>query len=312
MPMYRISGSIACLLPRVRFRHAFNLRFLLPVFFAFAATAGAQDNALQYTHKERSLQPGEIVVFEIRSSHSLKSMEISAFGRSFPAFTENEGFLWTCLVGIDRDAKPGEYDFKLKGGGADGTVVGSRGTLKLLAKEFPTRSLTVEPKYVSPPADVLDRIGKERELVDSIFTAITREKLWHGPFRAPVPGEVISEFGKRTVFNGQPRSSHSGTDFRGAVGTPIRAPNAGRVVLTGDLYYTGKTVILDHGQGLYSYLGHMSAITVKEGDRLDTGDLVGQVGATGRVTGPHLHWTVRLCISRVDPVSLLTVLGKSR
>lgn len=312
MPMHRIPDSSTCFLPRFCFRQALNLRFLLPVFFALTATAAAQNNALLFTHQERSLQPGEVVVFEIRSSRPMRNMEISAFERSFPAFTENEGLLWTCLVGIDRDTKPGKYGFKLEGAGTDGAPVSTQGTLNVLPKEFPSRSLTVEPKYVSPPADVLDRIRKERELVDSIFTAITAEKLWHGSFQAPVPGEVISAFGKRTVFNGQPRSSHSGTDFRGAVGTPIRAPNSGRVVWTGDLYYTGKTVILDHGQGLYSYLGHMSAITVKEGDRVETGNIVGKVGATGRVTGPHLHWTVRLRISRVDPVSLLTVLGKSR
>jgi murein DD-endopeptidase MepM/ murein hydrolase activator NlpD len=168
--------------------------------------------------------------------------------------------------------------------------------------------LTVEPKYVSPPADVQERIRKERRLVDSIFEATTRERFWKGPFKAPVPGQVTSPFGYRSVYNGQQRSSHSGTDFRGAVGSPIHAPNAGRIVLTDDLYYTGKTVIIDHGQGLYSYLGHMSAISVKVGDYVETGDLVGKVGATGRATGPHLHWTVRLRISRVDPISLISVL----
>jgi len=277
--------------------------------FFLTAIAGFPDSPLQFTHSERSLQPGEVVVFKIRSSLPLKKMEISAFERSFPAFTEDaNGLQWTCLVGIDGNTGPGKYEVRLQGVDKGGDPVARPSTLVVQAKEFPTRSLSVEPKYVTPPAEVLERIRKERVLVDKIFTSITPEKLWHGPFKAPVPGEVISAFGKRTVFNGQPRSSHSGTDFRGAVGTIIRAPNSGRVVLTGNLYYTGKTVILDHGMGLYSYLGHMSAITVNEGDRVEAGDVVGKVGATGRVTGPHLHWTVRLRISRVDPVSLLTVL----
>jgi len=287
-------------------------KLLLSVAFLSSSSTslpGFAAQPLQFTHTERSLQPGEVVVFEIRSSLPLAKMELSAFERSFPAFAHNEdGLQWTCLVGIDGDAEPGKYEFRLRGVYREGDAVIASRTLNVLPKEFPTRSLSVEPKYVTPPAEVLERIRKEREVVDAVFTSIRPEKLWHGPFKAPVPGEVISEFGKRTVFNGQPRSSHSGTDFRGAVGTPIRAPNAGIVVLTGDLYYSGKTVILDHGMGLYSYLGHMSAITVEEGAHVETGDVVGKVGATGRVTGPHPLWTVRLRISRVDPVSLMTVL----
>jgi murein DD-endopeptidase MepM/ murein hydrolase activator NlpD len=306
MAMRRIQGSIAHFSQLIYSSLAKVL--LLLSFVALMATASASDPSIRFTHSERSLQPGEVVVFKIRSSLPLKRLQVTAFERDFPAFNEDEGLHWTCLVGIDRDAGAGSYEVTMNGVGEDGSAASTACSLDVLPKEFPTRSLTVEPKYVSPPADVLERIRKERELVDSIFTAITQKKLWHGPFKAPVPGEVISAFGKRTVFNGQPRSSHSGTDFRGAVGTPIRAPNAGRVVLTGDLYYTGKTVILDHGLGMYSYLGHMSAITVKEGDSIETGDIVGKVGATGRVTGPHLHWTVRLRISRVDPISLLTVL----
>ena len=125
----------------------------------------------------------------------------------------------------------------------------------------------------------------------------------------PVPGEVISAFGKRSVYNGQPRSPHRGADFRGATGTPIRAPNAGKVVLASDLYYTGNTVILDHGLGLYSYFGHMSAISVEEGALVQTGEIVGKVGATGLVTGPHLHWTVCLVGVRIDPLSLVDILA---
>ena len=108
-------------------------------------------------------------------------------------------------------------------------------------------------------------------------------------------------------MNGQERSPHSGTDFKGASGTPIKAPNGGSVVLTADLYYSGNTVIIDHGFGLYSYFCHLSRFESQEGDTVGAGDIVGYVGATGRVTGPHLHWTVRLVKTRVDPLSLMAV-----
>ena len=199
----------------------------------------------------------------------------------------------------------------LSGMDTSGNNVTARDVFLVTAKGFPTRELTVDPKYVSPPKNVLTRIQEESKKVYDIFATITPEKLWEGSFLVPVPGQVISAFGKRSVYNGQPRSPHTGTDFRGASGTPIRAPNAGKVVLASNLYYSGNTVILDHGLGLYSYFGHMSSFSVKDGDRVRAGDLIGKVGATGNVTGPHLHWTVRLVESRVDPLSLVAVLSES-
>jgi len=308
--MHKTHKSVARFGPLSFYNYAVSLLLLLsPVLLS--GTVIAEGITLQFTHTERSIQPGEVVLLEIHSSHALKQLQISAFERQFPSYTEDEGLNWTGLVGIDRDCEPGRYDIKLEGTGLDGTSISRPYTLAVTAKEFPTRVLQVEPKYVTPPADVQNRIRKERKLVDDIFTSTTREKFWKGPFLAPVPGKVISEFGKRSIYNGEPRSAHSGTDFRGAVGTPIHAPNSGLVVLTEDLYYTGNTVIIDHGLGLYSYLGHMSAITAKEGDHVETGDIVGKVGATGRVTGPHLHWTVRLSISRIDPISLIDILEGS-
>jgi murein DD-endopeptidase MepM/ murein hydrolase activator NlpD len=111
------------------------------------------------------------------------------------------------------------------------------------------------------------------------------------------------------VFNGQPRNPHSGADFLSPSGTPIHAPNAGRVMLARELYFSGNTVVIDHGLGLFSLLAHLSAIDVHEGDRVAADQVVGRVGATGRVTGPHLHWAVRAGAARVDPLSVLALLG---
>jgi murein DD-endopeptidase MepM/ murein hydrolase activator NlpD len=148
-----------------------------------------------------------------------------------------------------------------------------------------------------------------RSLVRAIFDATSPQRFWSGRFELPVDGQAISEFGKRSVYNGQPRSPHSGTDFQAVTGTQVRAPNAGKVVLAAELYYSGNTVIFDHGLGLYSYFGHLSAISVQEQNSVTTGEVVGKVGATGLVTGPHLHWSVRLAGTRVDPLSLLSLLG---
>jgi murein DD-endopeptidase MepM/ murein hydrolase activator NlpD len=141
---------------------------------------------------------------------------------------------------------------------------------------------------------------------------VTSERFWRVPFVQPVSAAPNSRFGSRSVFNGQPRSPHNGADFPATTGTPVKAPNAGRVVAARDLYFSGRTVIIDHGTRLFSTLAHLSRMDVREGDTVQPGDVVGLVGATGRVTGPHLHWALRVADARVDPMSALAVLGEPR
>ncbi|HSW40028.1 MAG TPA: M23 family metallopeptidase [Acidobacteriota bacterium] len=280
---------------------------------ALSTGAGVEtgEETISFIATHRSMQPGEVVLVEASSPVPLRSLSVTAFGREFPAFTEKDGLTWTALLGIDLALKPGTYEMTLKGVDGGGKTIQKNKTIIVSSKEFLTRELSVEPKYVAPPAKVLNRIAEERKRVDGIFASITPSKNWSGPFVYPVESKVTSPFGSRSVFNGVPRNPHTGIDLRGAIGTPIAAPNAGRIVLVADLYYSGNTVIIDHGFGLYSYLSHLSEFAVEEGDVVKKGSLVGKVGATGRVTGPHLHWTVRLAGTLVDPLSLISVLESS-
>ena len=184
--------------------------------------------------------------------------------------------------------------------------------LRVTEKIFPTRRLSVDEKFVNPPQQALPRIRKESKRIRAIFASVTPERIWQESFGSPVPGAPTSGFGKRSILNGQPRSPHGGTDFDAEEGAPVQSPSAGRVVLVSDRYYSGNTVVLDHGQGLYSYFAHLSSFSVAEGDMVAAGQMVGQVGATGRVTGPHLHWSVRLSRTRVDPLSLMAVLSDQK
>ena len=141
---------------------------------------------------------------------------------------------------------------------------------------------------------------------------MTVRRLWQGAFQAPVRARANSSFGTRSVFNGEARSPHSGADFRAKAGTPVAAPATGVVRIAEPLFFTGNTVVIDHGLGLYSLLAHLSKFNVKEGDLVRRAHIVGFVGATGRVTGPHLHWSVRLNGARVDPLSLIAVTKESK
>ncbi len=272
---------------------------------AAASLAAAQGPTVEISHRARALHPGEVVVLEVRASESFASVRATAFGSTIRFFAVTADGLWLGLVGIDLTADAGNHPVLLVATTADGAAFRRHYTLVVAAKEFPTRQLTVAPNFVSPPSEVLDRIQREAQRVASIFRVSSAERLWSGGFLEPVPGNATSSFGRRSVFNGQPRSPHSGTDFRAAEGTPVQAPSGGRVVLTGDQYFSGQVVILDHGWGLYSYFAHLSSIDVAEGDVVGPGAVLGKVGATGRVTGPHLHWTVRLNEARVDPLSLM-------
>jgi murein DD-endopeptidase MepM/ murein hydrolase activator NlpD len=258
------------------------------------------------TATARPIQPGELVMLTIRTTEAVEAVEVRAFDRQWPPFADDTR-TWRVLVGVDLEVAPGSYPVSIAAGGARSTYL-----LVVKPHRFPTRNLTVDPAFVTPPPDMLPRIENEARELNRIWGESARARLWDGPFVRPVPDPANSAFGTHSVFNGQPRSPHAGADFLSAAGTPVKAPGGGRVVLAGSLYYTGGTVIIDHGLGLFSMLAHLSAVDVKAGDAVQAGDIVGNVGATGRVTGPHLHWAVRANGARVDPLSLLFVVGEHR
>jgi murein DD-endopeptidase MepM/ murein hydrolase activator NlpD len=214
-------------------------------------------------------------------------------------------------VGVDLENQPGTYDLAVQAVLDDGVTATGQLGLVVQEKRFSTRRLVVSERFVNPAAEEIARIERDAALLVSVFGQSSPMRLWRGPFALPVPGRSTSSFGRQTVLNGEIRARHRGADFRAAEGTPISAPNAGRVVLAQDLYFTGNTVVIDHGGGLFSLLAHLSRIRVAEGAPVARGDRVGDAGSTGRVTGPHLHWTVRLDDISVDPLSIVSSLSQS-
>jgi murein DD-endopeptidase MepM/ murein hydrolase activator NlpD len=235
-------------------------------------------------------------------------VRVRVFGKDLTAFRESET-TWKALIGIDLDQKAGSYTVA-----AEATVAGKavRGSapLAVRTKSFTTRKLTVAPEFVNPPPAEQERIVKDQAFLADVYARSANERLWRTAFIRPVTQPANSQFGSRSVFNGEPRSPHGGTDFLSPSGTPVKAPNAGRVMAARDLYFTGNTVILDHGLGMFSTFAHLSRLDVREGDMVEPGQVVGLVGATGRVTGAHLHWGVRVNDARVDALSLLAILGE--
>lgn len=266
-----------------------------------------QAPGLTVTAASRSVRPGELVVLTIVTAAPTTSMHVRAFGRSLLPFAV-DARTWHVLVGIDLETAPRTYSVAIQAADA-GALARATHSLTVVPRRFPTRTLTVDPAFVNPPASALPRIERETAELNQLWASSEPSRLWEGPFSRPVPDAANSAFGTRTILNGEPRSPHGGADFSSATGTPIKAPNAGRVVVAGDRYFTGNTVMIDHGLTLFSLFAHLSEINVHVGDVVKTDDVIGKVGATGRVTGPHLHWSVRVNGARVDPLSLLSVLG---
>lgn len=267
--------------------------------------------ALRISHHARALNPGEVIGIAVMADRPLISAQATIFERTIPLWPTADPREWRGLVGISLNAKSGDYELAVRAA-ADGDLTAADSqTLTIEGKEFQTRRIQVAESFVSPPAEQVERIQRDARLLANTFAGLRRERLWEGPFTVPVPGESTSSFGRLTITNGQPGSRHQGADFRGAEGTPVQAPAAGEVVVAQDLYFAGNSVIIDHGYGLYSLFGHLSRIGVTEGTRVERGDVIGDVGATGRVTGPHLHWAVRLGAVSIDPLSLMVAVEET-
>lgn len=218
-----------------------------------------------------------------------------------PVLVLRDGERWRAILGIPLEQPPGELTLTLRHASGEEQAV----AIDIRPHSYREQRLTVSRQYVEPGPDELARIERERKTLDTALSS------WSEPgpatlgLGAPVDGARSSSFGLRRYFNEQPRSPHKGMDIAADLGTAIRAPAAGTVATGGDFFFNGNTVIIDHGQGFVTMYCHLDSIDVAEGERLEAGTLLGKVGATGRVTGPHLHFAVYLNGTAVDPALFL-------
>ena len=221
-----------------------------------------------------------------------------------PVLVRRIGTVIHAIVGIGLNAAPGDHTLDV----VQSSGLREKVVFQITPKEYATQRLTVPDKRkVNPNKDDLVRIEKEVKATRWAFSQWNPQRTADLNFIMPTTGVASSSFGLRRFFNGEPRQPHSGMDIAAPTGTPVIAPAAGTVILTGDLFFNGQSVFIDHGEGVITMYCHLSKILVKKGQTLKKGEKLGAVGATGRVTGPHLHWSVSLNDARVDPALFVSL-----
>ena len=251
------------------------------------------------------LSPGEAFLVRVNAGSPVTGMSGEVFGKKL--YFMRRGTEYVALSGVDLFQEPGTYQLRVEAG-PEGAVSheGWVRRIKVARKKFGKEVLYL-PERVFLSDEELKRVAQEKQELDKIWREELPKDLWAGPFVLPVRGSFGSKFGVRRIINGEPRSPHMGQDIKAPEGTPVAACNAGKVVFTGEQFFSGKSIVIDHGHGLYSMYFHLSEILVREGDEVGREQVIGKVGATGRAIGPHLHWGMRLQDMRVDPMSLLSL-----
>jgi len=254
--------------------------------------------AATFTLPRESHVPGGVISFTIASGADDRPKVML---EGVPAMVVREGDHWRTIVGIPLSTAPGKVTVEYETRAAKAVTR----TFDVKPKKYREQRLKVEPRVVDLSPEDQARTAREQPVIREALATFSETAPSTLRLLPPIPGPRSSSYGLRRVFNGQPRNPHTGMDIAAPTGTPIKAPAAGVVVNTGDYFFNGNTVLLDHGQGLVTMYCHMSQIAVKPGDVVNTGDVLGKVGATGRVTGPHLHWGVTLNRTMVDPALFL-------
>ncbi|MBI1425514.1 MAG: peptidoglycan DD-metalloendopeptidase family protein [Gammaproteobacteria bacterium] len=256
-------------------------------FFAFLGSVQA------ITLPESAPVPGGVAVIKL----DVDEKPVKAYFEKHRVMVLQQGQDWYAIVGLPLSLKPGKYTLSYTTRQQQ-----QRHDFSVVDKEYATQRLTLKNKrMVNPTPKDLVRIGKESKIIHRALATWRATPDVNLNFEMPVEGIISSPYGLRRIFNGEPRNPHSGLDIAAAVGTPIHAPSGGVVLATGDYFFNGNTILLDHGQGLVTMYCHMSKIEVKPGQHVAQGQVIGLVGRTGRVTGPHLHWGVSLNNTMVEP-----------
>jgi len=281
---------------------------LLIVLFLFflSPVETRPSSGLDVTLTPSTIGQGEVALLSIQKLGKAKP-KVIWMGKKITLLSDNKNDAWAGFIGADLTKKPGRYKIKI-------TLSDSNRphaiTVSVLSRDYGSRRLTLPKEMVELDAATLKRVIEESKTVKGLFISSDTYPLWMGKWIRPVPGMIVSPFGCRCIINGMERSPHSGVDLKAAEGDPIKATNRGIVALVAHLFFSGLSIVIDHGGGIQSMYFHLSKDFVKVGQVVEKGTIIGLAGSSGRVTGPHLHFGIRLNNGRIDPIKLIEISGR--
>lgn len=289
----------------------------IPLFLALLLSVGSPRETRPFPPADTSAsaypvswEPAQLVngspcLFRVSPPETLQSLTGSWLGHQVLFDFDPASGTWYGVAGVSLDTAPGSYQLALEGVTLSGKKTAFNHTIAVGKAAYRTAKLRASKRFIDPDPEALERIKREQELKRAILEQFTAQRTWSGPFIAPVAAVTTEQFGTRRILNRGRHSVHRGLDYRAAVGTPVAAMNHGRVVLARHLFFEGNCVVLDHGQGLRTFYLHLAEIKVAEGEKVVSGQMIGLSGATGLVTGPHLHVAVSWRNMYLDPATLL-------
>jgi len=278
-----------------------------------ASSGGGHQDPLNFDFSSRQIKDGTVAFVKVRVPPSnpnfggpvpvgkFKDQEIPFFEMQKGSPVQGLDWIYGGILPVPYQMEPQSAGLEIRFGD-DGTTFYE--PFSIISGKYPSEVLKVDGKRVKLNPKDLKRAIAEAKEVKAIYKVFTPQRFWEGAFVLPVRSKITSIYGSRRVYNGVMKSFHKGTDLRAPVGTPIRSTAGGRVVLSKDLFYTGNTILVDHGYGIYTLYAHMSKLLTKKGQRVKRGQKLGLAGKTGRVNGPHLHWGAVIYGHKVDPISL--------
>ena len=254
----------------------------------------------------RQVPDGSLVVLNVDFARPFKGKLTAEFdGKKFPVYrmqgTPKAPPRFEALFGVPHSHKPGPAELRIFASGLPASSM----SFDVVEANYKSEVLKVEERKIKPHKKDMARIIREVAEINKAVGTETANRYWSGPFELPLQGAITDAFGTKRVYNGELKSYHGGIDFHAPMGTPIRSSGAGRVVLAKNLFFSGNTVMIDHGYGLITMYFHMSRIKVRKGQKVRTHQLLGLSGATGRVTGPHLHWQCDIHHVKINPMDLI-------
>lgn len=290
-------------------KNKFTVSIFISFLFAFGLSplAYCLDLSIKASFKPEKVKQGDILLFTVKANPGAYKISGTFLDKPVYFYADSNKNSYAALIGIDMNTEPNLYTLSLILEDEKGKKIKKNYKIKVRTAKFGLQRLTLPKEMVELDEETLKRVRAEQEKIGKVWSIFTEEYLWEGNFISPAEGEVSSNFGLIRIINGEQKNPHNGIDFAAPEGAPVYAPNHGRAVFIDELFFSGKSLVIDHGIGLFTMYFHLSEILVDDGEEIKKGQLIAKVGKSGRATGPHLHWGMRLNGAKVNPISIVNL-----